>query len=340
MPTIVNINEIKNSKVLLRADFDVPIIKNIIQSTYRIDRCLETIKLLIQNNNKVILFTKVGRPEGFDENLSTKHFINYLNNKLNLSVEFENNVDKISHCFLKSNFTIFENTRFYPWEDTPDDEFSRRMANFFDYYVDEAFAVSHRKETSNYYIPSKINNLALGINYQKEISFLDRIKNKDFENPAIFILGGAKAETKIPMINKIKNNFNYIIVGGKLIDEPNLIELKQNVKNLILLTNEKHGFDINNKSIDVIINAIKLAKTIVWNGPLGKFEEDIYKNSTVQVLNAFKNKQNGLKISGGGDTISAIEKYGDFNDFSFVSTGGGAMFSYLTGEKTNIENLI
>lgn len=336
---IIDIKSINNSKVFLRVDFDVPIINKIVQTDYRIKRCLPTIKLLLEQNNTLVLFTKVGRPEGFNENLSTKHFITILERNLNIKINFENDIDKIEKCFLQK-ITLFENTRFYEWENKQNPEFNRCIANFFDYYVDEAFAVSHREETSNFYIPQKIQKIAMGLNYLREIDYFTKLKGGNFENPGIFILGGAKAETKIPMIEKIRSKFNYIIVGGKLVKEKQMITLKQQINNLLLLKLNETGFDIDTKSIEVIKSAIKIAKTIVWNGPLGKFEDPESELSTIEILKVFAEKKQGLTIAGGGDTISAIEKYGDYTSFSFVSTGGGAMFSYLGGNATNIEKML
>ncbi len=336
---IVEINEISNSKVFLRVDFDVPIIDNIVQNTYRIKRAIPTIQLLLQNNNTVIMFTKVGRPNGFDEHLSTKHFIPILNQELGTQINFVDDIDKLPKSFM-NRLTLFENTRFFEWEEARNEEFDRRMANFFDYYVDEAFAVSHREETSNFGIPSKMQYLALGLNYKKEIEYLEKVRQGLFEKPAIFILGGAKAETKIPMIEKVRGFFNYIIVGGKLVQEEAMKSLKLKVPNVVLLPLETHNFDINTKAIETVNSAVTIAKTIIWNGPLGMFEKEEYATSTKKLISALEAKQNCLTLIGGGDTISAIEKYGDFSKYSFVSTGGGAMFSYLTGEKTNIEKLL
>lgn len=336
---IINIKNIENSKIFLRVDFDVPIINKIVQTDYRIKRCLPTINSLLNQNNTLVLFTKVGRPEGFNDNLSTKHIIKILEHNLNTKINFENNIDKIEKCFLH-NITLFENTRFYDWENKQNPEFNRRIANFFDYYVDEAFAVSHREETSNFYIPQKINKIAMGLNYLNEIDYLTKLRNGNFENPGIFILGGAKAETKIPMIEKIRSKFNYIIVGGKLVKEKQIVTLKQQINNLLLLKLNDTGFDIDTSSIEVIKSAIKIAKTVVWNGPLGKFEDSEGCISTIEMLKFFADRKQGLTIAGGGDTISAIEKYGEYNSFSFISTGGGAMFSYLGGNATNIEKIL
>ncbi|PIR43556.1 hypothetical protein COV24_01905 [candidate division WWE3 bacterium CG10_big_fil_rev_8_21_14_0_10_32_10] len=332
------LNDIQNSHVFLRADMDVPLDKRKVEDDYRIKRCIETLVELISNGNKVAIFTKLGRPEKQDPDLSTKNILPTLRELLKKDILFIKNIYELELMHkTKEQIFLFENTRFFDWEENVDTKTSHKIATYFDYYVDEAFAMSHREETTNFIIPQKIGDIALGKNYVEEIDTLFKIRKGDFERPAYFILGGAKAETKIPMVSKLVSTFDKFLIGGKLV-----VESKKefsNFKEKVVFGNlEKHGFDITDSATQDFINYIEKAKTVVWNGPTGMFELKEYKKSTEEIVKALE-KTKALTIAGGGDTISAINKFGDIEKFSFVSTGGGAMFSYLAGNKTNIEKV-
>ena len=334
----INLENIQNSRVFLRADMDVTFVNGNIESDFRIKRCLPTIELLLQKNNKVVIFTKIGRPEKQEPELSTKNLIPTLNRLLKTDIDFiENLKDLASRTF---QLSIFENTRFFAWESSTASDQGKVLPIFsslFDYYVDEAFAMSHRKETTNFLFPKLLKKISIGLNYKNEITHLEKIKAGEFEHPAVFVLGGIKAETKVPMINYLLDNFDMFLIGGKLDEEK--IVTKDNSKLLIAKNNET-GFDITDNSLKEFIEKIKEAKTIIWNGPTGMFEKEEHAESTREIIKAIEERKDTLNIAGGGDTIAAIEKYGNFNNYSFVSTGGGAMFHYLSGGLTNIEELV
>lgn len=334
------LSNIKNSKVFVKVDFDIAIENGVIQSDYRIKRCAQTIINLKSSGNTVVLFTKIGRPEGkIVPELSTLNILGKVKELIGETMYLKN-TDELEYTLNtnKQGLYLYENTRFYKWEEDYKNKNVKKIANLFDYYVDESFATSHRQESSNFYIPNIIGNISMGINYSQEIKQLRKIKEGDFKNPSLFILGGAKAETKIPMVEKMVEKFTYIIVGGKLCDEKEIVEISSKYKNVKVLKNNDSGFDINDKSIEVLSRAVSLAKTVVWNGPVGFFEKNEHSKGTCNLIKSLEKKQ-GLVVAGGGDTISAIEKFGNFQDFTFISTGGGAMFAYLSGNPTNFEKL-
>jgi phosphoglycerate kinase len=334
-----DVRTISKSTVFLHADLDVPIVKDSVQSTYRIDRCLETINILLQNDNKVYIFGKIGRPKKKEKELSTHTLIPALTEKIG-ECFFLKNIDELEASVnMSEKLFIYENTRFFKWENHENKDKTKKISSIFDWYVDEAFALSHRTESSNYHIPKQIGKYTWGINYKNEVATLTKIRSGEFSRPSLFILGGAKADTKIPMIENIADRFTYFLVGGKLVKDKRIQELSREHKNVVPMQLDIHQKDINAKSSEILKRAAQIAKTIVWNGPVGMFEDPKYSHGTRKLLEAIAAKQKGYVLAGGGDTISAIERFGDTDKFDFISTGGGAMFWFLQGGETNIEKL-
>lgn len=341
--------EITNSKVLVWCDFDVTLDQQgNITSDYRIKRCLPTIRTLLKNNNQLALFSKLGRPVNKEPSLSTKNLIPKLKYLLNENIEFENVLENLANSIQKNKVILFENPRFFQWEELEylklnpiEAKKIKSSLEPFDYFVDESFAMSHRREVLTFLFPKVIGKIAAGENYLNEVEHLSTIRIGRFERPAYFVLGGAKAETKIPLMQGIIKNFDMFLVGGLMPKEIlNSPELSASLQNRAYISDlAPSGMDITKESTDKIISRISSAATIVWNGPLGKFESELYQKSTVALVNAIEKNQNAVKIVGGGDTISAIEKFGDFSKYNFISTGGGAMFSFLANNKTNLESL-
>lgn len=340
-----SLSNISNSKVIVKCDFDVPIdAQGNIKSDYRVKRCLPTIKDLLSRNNKLLLLTKIGRPKNNEPSLSTKNLLEPLKNLLEMDIAFTRNFKELEN----SPLTIFENTRFFEWEDIEYLKSNPNQAKLlkewvapFNFYVDEAFAISHRRESSNFFIPKIVENIGVGINYKKEIEELSKIRIGHFERPAYFVLGGAKAETKIPLLEGIMGHFDMVLLGGlmpkEILNAPHILEkIKQRA---YISSMQASGMDISDQAINDIVMRIKSASTIVWNGPLGKFESELYEKSTVKLIKAIEENQKAVKVLGGGDTIEAVEKFGDFSKYDFISTGGGAMFSFLAKNKTNLESL-
>lgn len=340
-----SLSNISDSKVIVRCDFDVPMDKQgNIESDYRIKRCIPTLKDLLSRNNKLLILTKLGRPENKEPELSTKNLLKSLKELLEVEVSFADNIHELE----EKTVILFENTRFFEWEDieylkaNPSEaQLIKEFISEFEYYVDEAFAMSHRKETSNFFIPKIIDNIAAGINYKKEIEELAKIRVGHFERPAYFVLGGAKSETKIPLLEGIIGHFDMFLLGGRMpkeiLNAPQTLEKLQN--RAYISPMQASGMDISEEAINEIVMRVKSAATIVWNGPLGKFESELYEKSTVSLIKALEDNDKAVKILGGGDTIAAVEKFGNFDRYEFISTGGGAMFSFLAKNETNLELL-
>jgi phosphoglycerate kinase len=152
------------------------------------------------------------------------------------------------------------------------------------------------------------------------------------EKPAVAIIGGAKIETKLPLIKEFENKYDKILVGGKIANEAADQGLKFS-ENVILPMDLAEGrFDIGPETIAKFKEIIAGAKTIVWNGPMGKFEEKPYDTGTMAVLEAVISS-GAYVLMGGGESVEILEENDDMDKISFVSTGGGAMLEYLSGNR-------
>ncbi len=216
---MLTIQTIQNSTVLLRADLNLPSLKD----DARVVATLPTIKLLLQNHNKVVLITHWGRPEGFDDKWSTSNMVDLLKTHLQQEVEFVNQyqgIELAKQQITTSNSQVFilENTRFEPREQSKDKQKRTELASEYailgDIFVDEAFAVSHRQEATNYELKKMLPN-CLGLNYQQEIDNLNKIKFSP-EHPYVVIISGNKIETKLPLIEKFLDKADHILVGGMI----------------------------------------------------------------------------------------------------------------------------
>jgi phosphoglycerate kinase len=223
---------------------------------------------------------------------------------------------------------LLENVRFYEGEEKNDEEFSKKLAENFDIFINDAFSVCHRDQSSVTGVAKILPSFA-GFWLQKEIENLDKIKSNP-ERPAVAIIGGAKIETKLPMIKSFEKIYDNILVGGKIANEA--IDENIQFSEKVMLPTDFSGdrMDIGEETIQKFVEIIKNAKTIVWNGPMGKFEESPYDLATKEVLKAVIGS-GAYTLLGGGESVEILEKENAMEKISFVSTGGGAMLEYLSG---------
>jgi phosphoglycerate kinase len=226
---------------------------------------------------------------------------------------------------------LLENTRFYPEEETNDQKFSEALAKPFSIFVNEAFSVCHRAHSSVVGVPKILPSYA-GFRVLQEIEKLDQARLAP-RHPAIAVIGGAKIETKLPLILELEKTYDAVLVGGKVANEA--IDQKIAFPEKVLLPmdfNSSERMDIGPNTIAYYIQIIKTAKTIIWNGPMGKFEEKPYDIGTDAVLQAILESE-AFVVIGGGESLSVLEKANVMNKIGFVSSGGGAMLEYLSGKK-------
>ena len=335
--------DLKNKKVLLRVDFNVAVENKKVKEKFKIEAAKETLKYLLEKKFKIALVSHFGRPEGkINPEFSLQQIKNDVANILEiktffikdcLSEEIKNNLDVLG----ENEILLLENVRFYLGEEENSDDFAQKLAANFEIFINDAFSVSHRDQASVTGVTKFLPSFA-GLRLQKEIVEMEKIKN-DFEKPAVAIIGGAKIETKLPIIKFFEEKYSNILVGGKIANEAldQKIEFSEKVILPIDFIDDK--LDIGPETLKKFKKIIKSAKTIVWNGPTGKFEEEKYAVSTNEILKAIL-ESHAYVVVGGGETIEVLEKNNALDKISFVSTGGGAMLDYLSGnEMPGIEAL-
>jgi phosphoglycerate kinase len=234
----------------------------------------------------------------------------------------------LSHL-LPNEVLLLENVRFYPEEEANDQEFAKSLARPFSLFVNEAFSVCHRAHSSVVGVPKILPSYA-GLRVLQEVEKLDQVRLTP-RHPAVAIIGGDKIETKLPLIRELEKNYDAVLVGGKIANEA--LDEKIIFSDKVLLPQDfvsPMRLDIGPNTIAYYIQIIKTAKTLIWNGPMGKFEERPYNIGTDAILHAILGSEASVVI-GGGESLAVLEKADAMNKIGFVSSGGGAMLEYLSG---------
>lgn len=376
--SIRNAKKIAGKRVFLRVDFNVPMKNGRIEEDYKIIAGLPTIRFLLRYNCKVIIATHLGSPDG-KKNLefSVEPIARRLAKILDVKVLFAEScvgfgagtaVGKIK----KGEIAFLENLRFEKGEEKNDMKLAKEWASLADIYVNDAFAVSHRKHASVSAIKKYLPSYA-GLLLGEEVKNLEKIIKP--KQPLISIIGGAKISTKISFLKKIGRKSFKVLIGGALANNffvarkfevgKSLID-KQSIKlakslkqsNIILpidvvvsgrsdgkgkveaksvsrVNKDEIILDIGPKTIRLYASFIKKAQTIVWNGPMGMFEKKSFKHGTLSIarLIAARSQGRAFGVVGGGETIEALKMTKMENYVDWISTGGGATLSFLSGEK-------
>jgi len=356
---IINEKNLRGKYVLLRSSLNVPIEDGKVVNQFRIIRAVPTIKHLLDQGARVILIGHIGR----DPKETLKPVADVLSEMFPLTwagLLKGDVVDRMRLELKDGEILMLENLRSDEREKNNDPTFASELAVMADVYVDDAFDAAHRAHASMVGIPSLLPSY-VGINFCLEYEELKRTLKP--EHPSLFILGGAKFETKIPLVEKFLNSYDHIFIGGALANDffkAKGFEVGQSLVSDIdlsmsdLLTNEKiiipvdivvdgpqgrrtvapNEVSIDETILDVGSETIKLlslytrgAKTILWNGPLGNYEAGFDKG-TIELAKLVA-ESNGYSVVGGGDTVAAIESLGLSGEFGFMSTGGGAMLEFL-----------
>ncbi len=219
MKSIKEEANLSDKKILLRLDLNVPLIKNKITDTTRIDKILPTLKFLINQNTKIIIISHVGRPKGkFVNELSLKPIVEDLSKKINQNIKLiSKNIKEINLKELFNNnderIIMLENIRFYPEEEKNNQQFAKHLASLADIYVNDAFSCSHRAHASIHEITNFLPSYS-GLQFDLEVNALKKITT-EIKKPITCIIGGSKVSSKINIIKNLIPKFdNIIIVGG------------------------------------------------------------------------------------------------------------------------------
>lgn len=339
MKNIKNV-DLTDKKVLIRSDFNVPIEDGIIQDDKRIKAAVETIKEAIRKKPKFLMIVShLGRPDGeYKKEFSLKPVKKELEKIIGEKFELLEKIEELGKA--KENEAgsfILENIRFWPEEQSNDEQFSKSVAEGFDIYVNDAFSSSHRNHASIVGFPTFAKEKVAGLLFEKEYKKLSQVRDNP-KSPAVAIIGGAKIETKLPVIENLREKYNFILVGGLIANEAldQHLDLGDNVFLPIDFSPETlivQRLDIGPETIKVFKEKISKAKTIVWNGPMGKFEDLEAEKGTKEIMKAVVAKKEAEQVIGGGETLEAVERFGNFSDFDYVSMSGGAMLEFLSGKE-------
>lgn len=359
--------DLNGKKTMLRVDFDVPAVGGKIVESFRIAAHRETINYLLGNGAKVALVSHISTTGSFEQLVGQISLI--LGREFAFAPFSEH--QSLPEKLATEDLILLDNIRQDPREVKNDDGLARSLARGFDYYVDDAFAVAHRDHASVSAITKFLPSYG-GLLLKNEIENLFRAINLP-KAGKVLVIGGAKISTKLPVIKNflvkaekiliggaLANNFfkfKGIEVGRSLVDNESLgalSELDLNAPELVLpqdafVATDRSGAgqinasEIKNLSVDEIMvdigpktaedfcRIIKNSLTVIWNGPMGLSEVDLFSNGTRAVAQAVVGVKNS--IIGGGDTITALERFGLLANAGYVSTGGGAMLKFLAGDK-------
>ena len=378
---------VKGKKVLVRCDFNVPLIDGKITDENRLVAALPTIKKLIADGGKVILCSHLGKPKGPDAAFSLEPVAERLSALLGQEVKFAaddtvvgENAKAAVAAMNDGDVILLENTRFRAEETKNGEAFSKDLASICDVFVNDAFGTAHRAHCSNVGVTQFVDTAVVGYLMQKEIDFLGNAVNNPVR-PFVAILGGAKVADKLNVINNLLEKCDTLIIGGgmaftflkakgyeigkSLVDDEKIDYCKEMMakaeklgKKLLLpidttvaaefpnpidaqievqvvdadkIPADMEGLDIGTKTAELYADAVKSAKTVVWNGPMGVFENPILAKGTIAVAKSLA-ETDATTIIGGGDSAAAVNQLGFADKMSHISTGGGASLEFLEGK--------
>ena len=375
--------DLKNRRVFIRDDFNVPLKNGVIGDDTRIRASLPTIKYARDAGAKcVVLASHLGRPKGRpNPEMSLRPVAERLTELLGVPVAFAGDcvgpeAENAVRNAPPGGVVLLENLRFHPEEEKNEVGFARALASLADAYVNDAFGAAHRAHASVEAIVRLMPHAAAGLLMETELRYLGGVLEKP-ERPFVAVLGGAKVSDKIEVIENLIPRVDRLLIGGamaytffKAMGKPTGRSLVENDKldaardimrraqerGLQFLLPSDHvvadkpepgvptevlnvdsnaigdrmGLDIGPVTVAAYTKALRDAKTVVWNGPMGVFEIDEFAHGTIGVAKAVAEVQ-GTTIVGGGDSIAAVKKAGVADRITHISTGGGASLEFLGG---------
>lgn len=370
MKKITDLTDLRGKRVIVRASLNIPLEDGQIRNAFRLKRALPTLRYLQEQGAKTIIIGHIGRkPEEtlkpvFEE---LEKYIPIHWGGVVTSAEFKDRAALLTD----GTFLMAENIREDEREESDDAGFAVEIAAFGDIYVNDAFAEAHREHTSLSAL-AKLLPAYAGLNLLQEVQELQKVMVP--KHPSLFLLGGAKFETKMPLVKKYLDVYDHVFIGGALAND--VFKAKgfevglslvsdESIAGAAFLESEKllipidvivegpNGvrtcapqdvqpdekiFDCGQATVDMLASYIENAATILWNGPFGNYEAG-FEASTEETMRNLA-ESDAFSVVGGGDTVAAIEKLGLNEKLGFVSIGGGAMLTFLEEGSTPVLDLL
>ncbi len=362
MKSVRDIPVLHDIPVLVRAALNVPFVDGKVAGTYRLQRALPTLEFLRSEGARVVVVSHIG--EQGTETLAP--VAEELNTKLRRVTFCPTSIGEEARAAVRAlhpgDIVVLENLRRHPGEVKNDPKFAKELAHLGDVFVQDSFDTCHRKHASIVGVPTFLPSYAGLILVEEERELRKALTP---EQPALAIIGGAKFSTKQPVITKLLANYDTVFVGGALANDffkasgisigaslcsatppEGLQKLQQNpkvrlpldvrvrskdkqirVRKITEIEEGEYIVDHGPQTEELLVHLVSHAKTVLWNGPLGEYEHG-YTQAT-DVLARAMAASTARSIIGGGDTGTEVEKLGLLDDYSFVSTGGGAMLEFL-----------
>jgi len=361
--------DLRNKKAVLRLDLNVPIQDNKITDDSRIIASLPTIHRALKDAKNLLIISHLGRPEVgvIQKEFSMKPIADYLERVIDEKITIVDCFDS-PELFGASKVQILENIRFFKGEKENCKQFGKSLGELGDVYIFDAFGTAHRKHASTYSAIKHASQSCVGLLMKKELTMLSEILN-EINHPFTAIIGGAKISTKINLISNLANKASCIVVGGGIANtflkaagfeigqsliEKDFIQVAEKLletgkihlpdqvyvgshintdKSILKDLNELEPTDrifdlkLNNK----IISNLKESKTILWNGPLGVFENKVFEQGTQELAKIIANSK-AFSVAGGGETLAAINKFISKDKLSYCSSGGGSFLEFMEGK--------
>ncbi len=386
--TVDDIN-VKGQKVLVRCDFNVPLKNGVITDENRINAALPTIEKLIKDGGKVILCSHLGKPKGEPKpELSLAPVAEALSKKLGKEVVFAaddnvvgENAKAAVEAMKDGDVVLLQNTRYRAEETKNGEAFSKELGSLADIFVNDAFGTAHRAHCSTVGVVDYVKEAVAGYLIGKELKYLGAAVENPVR-PFVCILGGAKVDSKLPVIENLLTKADTLIIGGgmsytflaakgygvgtSLIDETKIdycrdmmakaeekgvkillpidctvtkdfpdpidAELDVTIVDADKIPADMMSLDIGPKTAELYAEEVKNAKTVVWNGPMGVFENPILAKGTFAVAQALADTD-AVTVIGGGDSAAAANNLGFGDKMTHISTGGGASLEFLEGKE-------